>query len=202
MWPYTFSNPSLDLAVISLSGRNISFAQQLLARGYRPITFSDIADGPSSEGAEVFSVGFPEHMSLVGKRVLPPAQELWQSEFFSLPSFAFGRVSMLHQRLPYFWCDFGPYPGHSGAPVIEAGKMVGVISNQGTFLDAVLRKNRKPETMKENPYLETEYVAETRLSFGRGFQTRFVKDLLDTQLQKDRNDKESPRPQSPSVERQ
>jgi len=78
--------------------------------------------------------------------------------------------------------------------------MVGVISSQGTFLDAVLRKNRKPETMKENPYLETEYVAETRLSFGRGFQTRFLKELLETQLQKDRNAAELSRPSSPPVE--
>jgi hypothetical protein len=199
MWPYTFSKSPLDLAIVSLSGIHRPFAEQLLTRGYRPITLSDIADGPSREGAQVFSVGFPGHMSILGERPLHLAEQQWASESYSLPSFIFGRVGMLHRRLPHFWCDFGPYPGHSGAPIVEDGKMVGVISTQGLSYDEVFRKNPKPEAMKEFPYLRTDLVAETRISFGRGFQTRFVKELLDVQLKRDRSVEESRRPSTSPV---
>src|SRR5207249_3385871 len=128
IWPYTFSDPSRDLAVISLGRRHINVAEQLLARGYRPVKLDDLEDGPSREGAEVFSVGYPGHMSVLGKRLLQPAEQMWMSEDVSLPSFIFGRVSMAHGKLPFFWCDLGPYPGHSGAPVVEGNRMVGVIS--------------------------------------------------------------------------
>jgi hypothetical protein len=186
-WPYTFSDPSIDLAIISLTRRNKSVAEQLLARGYRPVALNDIADGPSAEGADIFSVGYPEHMSVVGNRLLQPAEQQWASEYVSLPSFIFGRVSMANGRLPFFWCDFGPYPGQSGSPVVEDGKMVGVISGQGTSHDDVWMINRNPDTMSEHPFLNTDYVAETRIPFGLAFRAGLLRGLLDIQTQKSRN---------------
>lgn len=194
MWPYTFSDPSRDLAVISLSHRHFSLAEQLLARGYRPVKLDDLKDGPSREGAEVFSVGYPGHMSVLGRRLLQPAEQMWMSQDVSLPSFIFGRVSMAHDKLPFFWCDLGSYPGHSGAPVVEGDRMIGVISGQGTSHDDVFLKNREPKTMQAQPLLSTDYVAKTRIPFGMAFRSEYLRELLDVQIQKDRNEDELRRP--------
>jgi CBS domain-containing protein len=37
---------------------------------------------------------------------------------------------MVHHILPFFWADMSIYPGNSGGPVVEDGKLVGVVSAQ------------------------------------------------------------------------
>jgi hypothetical protein len=194
MSPYTFSEPSLDLAVVSLTNRFLGVAEELLARGFRPVKLDDLAYGPSREGVEVFSVGYPGHMSLIGQRPLQLAEQAWASQSYSLPSFAFGRVSMVHDRLPFFWCDLGAYPGHSGAPVVEEGKMIGVISAQGTSYADVFLKKGEHGTGREQILLDTDFVAKTRIPFGRAFRTKLLRDLLDVQMEKDRNRDEARHP--------
>jgi Trypsin-like peptidase domain len=166
--PYTFSTPELDLAIISLDQRDSTFADELLAHGYEPITLADIADGPSSEGCEIFTVGFPSSTALIGQMRLPPALANWRSSFFSLPTFSFGRVSMLHDSLRFFWADMSIYPGNSGGPVIENNKMVGIVSAQPTI-----------------PLEESEELR-TRIPFGKIIKAKFVADLLNAQEEKDR----------------
>lgn len=165
--PYTFSAPELDLALISLDQRNTRFADELVALGFVPISSSEIADGPDSEAQEVFTVGFPSSTALIGQVSLHPASAHWSSSHFSLPVASFGRVSMLHDALPFFWADMSIYPGNSGGPLVANDRLVGVVSAQATLpIDGV------PD-------------ARTRIPFGRIIKTRFVRELLEVQEQKD-----------------
>lgn len=166
--PYTFSTPDLDLAIISLDQRNNDFADELISMGYTPIPSGLIGDGPSEEGAEVFSVGFPGATSLITQIAQHPANAKWSSSNVSLPVFSWGRVSMLHQALPFYWCDLSIYPGNSGGPLIENGKLVGIVSAQ-----AILPLEGAPQLM-------------TRIPFGKIIKAEFVKCLLNEQEAKDK----------------
>jgi len=166
--PYTFSAPELDLALISLDQRDSKFADQLIELGYESISSNLIDDSPSSEGADVFSVGFPSATALIGQMSQHPASAHWASSYYSLPVFAFGKVSMLHAELPLYWCDMSIYPGNSGGPVIENGKLVGIVSAQATL------------PIDEAPNVKT------RIPFGKIIKTSFVKELLEIQEQKDK----------------
>ena len=131
MAPYTFSDQVTDLAIVSLDQQDRSFAEHLLERGHEPIALSDVADAPSAEGTEVFTVGYPSVVSVLGNRDhLHSAERPWTSVVYSLPAFAFGRVSMLHDALSYFLADMTIYPGNSGGPVIENDRLVGLVISQ------------------------------------------------------------------------
>jgi len=173
---YTFSDQQHDLAIISLDqqdeGSEHSFANELEALGYQPVTLSDISDGPSAEGAEVFTVGYPGATSLVGEIPRTPKEALVASRAISLPNFSWGKVSMLHEELIYFWCDMSVYPGNSGGPVIENDKLVGIVSKQ-----AIL-----PVMSSEGEFL-SDFI--TRIPFGNIVKAEFVRPLLDAQAQKD-----------------
>lgn len=166
--PYTFSSPDLDLALVSLDQRDERFAEELIGLGYSPISSDLIEDGPSSEGADVFTVGFPSATALLGQVSQHPASAHWSSSHLSLPVFSWGKVSMLHPQLPFYWCDMSIYPGNSGGPVIENGKLVGVVSAQATL------------PIDDAPQVRT------RIPFGKIIKTCFVNQLLETQVAKDR----------------
>ena len=167
--PYTFSNPELDLAVVSLDQRESRFADNLISIGHKPISLDDIDEGPSKEGTEVFAVGFPSSTALLGQIVRPPELTNWSSSYFSLPTFSFGRVSMLHDSISFFWIDMSIYPGNSGGPVIEGNKLVGIVSGQPTIL------------------VEESEKLRTRIPFGKIIKTKFIADLLSIQEEKDSN---------------
>lgn len=159
MAPYSMSSPAEDLAVISLQ-REQRFTEDLLAAGYEPIDIDDVAEGPSAEGAEVVSVGYPEATAVVGTQQLHPARRHWASSAISLPVFSFGRVAMSHPRFPFFWADLSIYPGNSGGPVIEEDQLVGIVSAQAT-------------------------VDGTRIPFARVVRAERLRPLLDEQRSKD-----------------
>lgn len=98
---FTFSDPTIDLAIISLDPSYATLADDLLSRGFKPISMNDIADKPSGEGVEVFTVGYPQAPATIGKRKLPAETQHWSSSYFSVPTFTFGRVSMVHNSLPF-----------------------------------------------------------------------------------------------------
>ncbi len=166
--PYTFSDPDVDLALISLDQRNSRFADELQSRGFVPVASGDIADGPDAEGQEVFTIGFPSSTALLWQVSQHPASAQWSSSHFSLPVSSFGRVSMLHTALPFFWADMSIYPGNSGGPVVANDRLVGVVSAQ-----AMLPIDGLPDIR-------------TRIPFGRIIKTSFVRALLEVQAQKDR----------------
>lgn len=88
--PYTFSEPDTDLALISLDSRDSRFAEELLLRGYSPIASDDIIDGPTQEGQELFTIGFPSATALLGQVDQTSASAHWSSSHFSLPVSSFG----------------------------------------------------------------------------------------------------------------
>jgi hypothetical protein len=165
---YTFSDPELDLALISLDQRDSRFAEELLSVGYAPVSSEDIADGPDAEGQDAFAIGFPSATSLLGQVSQHPASAHWSSSHFSLPVASFGRVSMLHPALPFYWVDMSIYPGNSGSPVVSNDRLVGIVSAQ-----AILPMDDAPDVR-------------TRIPFGRIIKSIFVRHLLQTQEQKDR----------------
>jgi hypothetical protein len=181
---FTFSEPELDLAVISLARpyQGGEFADGLRRAGYLPVDVADFADEPTSEGAAVFTIGYPSAMALVDELRLDEAQKLWGSSFVSLPSTAFGRVSMLHPSLGYFWADLPIYPGNSGGPVVEGDRLVGLVSSQPVVPDPVIYEGK-----------DLALTAITRVPFARVTKGKHVRALVDTQFQKDLRREESRR---------
>ncbi len=177
---YTFSSPELDLAVISLNheGDPKCFGEELLAKGYRPITLNhiDYDDEPGIEGDAVFTVGFPGRFSAVGQK-----PQHWVTSFnsavVSLPVFSFGRVAMLHHLLPEFWCDMSIAPGNSGGPVVKGGNLVGIVTGQAIEL-AEDATPEEAKTMEKPPSLSY------RLPFAAATKGRFVRELVMKQIEK------------------
>lgn len=169
--PYTFSDPTLDLAVISLEQRDQEFADELENQGYQTVSSDAFADGPSGEGVDVFAIGFPGAISVVGRQKLSPAETHWASSAVSLPTFTFGKVAMLHSGLDFFWCDLSVYPGNSGGPIIEGEQIVGIVSAQALIP------------------IEGEGATKghTRIPFASVIRAKHVLPLLQKQLEKDRS---------------
>jgi hypothetical protein len=170
---YTFSDPSKDLAVISLNreGQQQRFRDELLAKGYVPLPWDYVGDHPSAEGAAVAAVGFPDTISVLGELPLTASVAMWASAAVSQPVFSWGHVGMRHEELPFFWADLTIYPGNSGGPVIELandvnlsspqiGKLVGVVSEQAV-------------------------VEEVRVPFAKVTNAGAIRSLLDIQRTKD-----------------
>lgn len=165
--PYTFSDPSLDLALISLDQRDSRFADELLQNGFEPISSDDIAEGPKAEGQELLAIGFPSATALLGQVDQHLSQKPWSSDRYSLPVSSFGRVSMLHPLLPFYWADVSIYPGNSGGPVVANDRLIGIVSAQ-----AILPIDDVPHVY-------------TRIPFGRIIKTSYVRELLIEQCRKD-----------------
>jgi hypothetical protein len=170
--PYTFSIPEIDLAVISLRRHDLSvFADSLRSKGHIPIRIDDIADEPKEEGADVFSVGYPQATAILGKVQMSFAEWQWCSNLVSVPNFVFGKVGMKNDLLQYFWCDMSVYPGNSGGPVIEDGKMVGIVSAQPVISDEIIE-------FRNDSLKSTSYYAKTRVPFARVIKAKYINPKL------------------------
>jgi Trypsin-like peptidase domain len=176
LWPvtgsdsYSFSEPSLDLAVVSLEGNAFEppwVADGLEARGYAAIASEEFLDEPSAEGADVVTVGFPGATAVIGRKQANQDIRDWSSDLVSLPTFAFGRVAMLHSHLDFFWCDMSVYPGASGSPVIEQDRLVGIVSKQASL----------PAEEASQP--------DRLLPFAKAIKGRHVVSLLDQHIEKE-----------------
>lgn len=175
MHPYTYSTPELDLAIISLNQSHQAFARRLLADGLEPVTVSDVASGPTAEGQEVFSVGFPASVANLDKPARTPVEALWGASVSSLPVTSFGRVAMLPNGLPFFWVDMSLYPGNSGGPVVGDGRLVGIVHGQASV---------EPEPT--DPRLEPLARAlRTRIPFADVSKAEPMRALLEIQRAKD-----------------
>jgi len=175
MTPYTYSVPGIDLAIISLDqGSNMGreFADDLEKSGHVPVDWSVVADGPSSDDADVISVGYPGGVSILGQVPRAAGAEHWSSSIFSLPVVSFGRIAMLHDALPFFWADISVYPGNSGGVLVEEDRVIGIVTGQAV-----------------TPVEGVDSVV-SRIPFARVMRAGLLRDLLDTQLQKDASHRE------------
>lgn len=172
--PYTFDHEH-DLAIISLDQRKYEsrFVDILLELGYKQIPSSHILMGPSKEGADVFTVGYPVDVSHYDEiEELPKELENLVSKFISIPAFAFGKISQLKDDLHYFWVDISVYPGNSGGPIIENDKLVGIVTEQAAIKS------------------DTDSNVEIRIPFGSVVKAEYVLKLIEEQEKKDNYIKE------------
>ncbi len=153
---------------ISLDQRDSRFADELEGLGFKPIASERVADGPIEEGADVYTVGFPSSTALIGQVNQHPALAHWSSSQVSVPVTSFGKVSMLHDALPFYWADMSIFPGNSGGPVVGGDRLVGVVSAQ-----AILPIDDMP-------------ALKTRIPFGKIIKSKYLRELLGVQEQKDR----------------
>jgi hypothetical protein len=165
-----------DLAIISLRGRfneifpkifwnEPIFAEELQLLGYLPITIDEIGLEPSQEGVDVFTIGYPDHVSRVEKRNdIIGKYDTFLSIDITLPCFTFGKVSMVSTYLPYFWGDLRIYIGNSGSPVIEDEKIVGIVTH-----DAVIEENNNLNNVP----------------FTKATKAKFIFGMLEEQMKKD-----------------
>lgn len=170
-----------DLAVISLDHSHSYFADSLESDGYVPMDSEVFTNCAFSEGLEVFTIGFPGSVSIVGRQPLDPPELNWASALVSLPACSFGHVSMNHERLDFFWCDLSAYPGNSGGPIVDRNsRCLGIVTGGATVV---------PEW--ENEPLEGFSVS---IPFTRAVKAKYVRALLERQHEKDRNAYEWSRP--------
>jgi hypothetical protein len=165
-----------DIAVISLRGRigeiftstfwsEPIFVGELLLLGYQPILIEELGQEPTQDGAEIFTVGYPSHISQVEKReeIIGKYENFFSTDI-TIPCFTFGKVSMTSSDLPYFWGDLRVYIGNSGCPVIEDDKIVGIVTH-----DAVIEENNRINNVP----------------FAKATKVKFLPAMLDEQIQKD-----------------
>lgn len=123
-------DPNIDLALVSLASvREKEFAAKLKVLGAEPLAFENLLDGPSDDGAEVCTIGFPG-MARLDLQHLPPAITAWLPDTLSLPFATFGHIGLRSEKLPFFLCDLAVVPGNSGGPIFEGEKLAGIVSGQ------------------------------------------------------------------------
>lgn len=166
---YTFSDPALDVAVISIENRERRFLEDLLNVGYRPLSSSTIDTSHVTEGQDVFTVGFPYAITTVNKK---KNAEPWNSMLTSEPAFSFGKVAMNSRFLSYLWADLSAYPGNSGGPLFSRGKLIGLVSAQ-----AVVSVDSNSENEKTG--------LSARIPFAKITKAEHLLTILDQQLEKD-----------------
>jgi Trypsin-like peptidase domain len=174
---YIFSKPHIDLAVISLHHHWYpGFAENLRRMGHTPIPLADIADGPSGEGAEVFTAGFPSCTAVIEEVDRDLERSLDTSDVYSLPVLSFGRVGMVHAKIPHFLADMSVYAGNSGGPVVEGDKLVGIASSQ-TWVP-IERITPDGGSIRSDEY-------RVRMPFGFMIKTVHLKQLIAKQKERD-----------------
>ena len=156
---YTFSEPEIDLAVISLK-RETDFVKDLETNGYQAVTIDSIWNYPLQEGDDLFCIGYPVTTSPIIKLNQPQAIKNWSSSTISLPTVSFGKIAMNNKLLTFFLGDLSIYPGNSGGPAINNDNLVGIVSAQPLF---------------KNQNIPFAYI----------IKINFLKTLLDEQIKKD-----------------
>jgi len=131
---YTFSDPEINLAVVSLDPRHTAFAERLLSAGYVPVSTNKIMDQPSREGTEIYTVGYPIMPALFDRLDVEFSESLWNIGFISIPTFTFGRIVSLHAEAPYFLCEMNMNSRMACGPVIEKERIVGIINSHAKSL--------------------------------------------------------------------
>ena len=160
--PYTFDAKN-DLALVCISPFP-QFTAEVEKFGAMPLTIDDFADGPSGEEAAVTVIGFPRSVAELLEAPLSSEDKAWASTAVSLPVISRGHVCMMHSRLPFFWCDVSAYPGNSGGPVFERGKVVGVVTSGGSL----------PIEWQSVPLDDPTF----RIPFARATKSSFIRPLL------------------------
>lgn len=145
-----------DLAIISLQEKNYKLLDAILQQdGYQPIAIDKIfSDEDLSTGEDVYTIGFPENISVVGKVNLPASTQMYQLNQVVSPFTTFGKVSMSSAALNFFYAALPISFGNSGGPVIKDGKLVGIVSgiNKYSILSDASKSVSADQTPASNLY--------------------------------------------------
>jgi len=119
-----------DLAIISLQEKNYKLLDNILQQdGYQPIPIDKVLSGEDLDvGEDIYTIGFPENISVVGKVDLPNSTQMYQLNQVVSPFTTFGKVSMSSSALNFFYAAVPISFGNSGGPVIKDGRLVGIVS--------------------------------------------------------------------------
>lgn len=130
-----------DIAIICLDDGRMGtrFWKALDKRGYVPVGIDDIDFKCDIKSNQKFlSIGYPQDISLVGKKILPIAAFMWESFSISQPILTNGQIADAKIGNNYFYGDIFVYHGNSGGPAIVNNKLVGIV--HGSAVDT-LRSN-------------------------------------------------------------
>lgn len=131
--PYIFSDPSEDLAIISLDENFRDFAGFLETKGHVPITISDIDTLSKVQyGQDITVFGYP-FFSLGSIRINSNAESNWRSSFVFENSVSFGRISSISFQKYFFIADANIAPGYGGGAIVSNNKLIGVVATQSSY---------------------------------------------------------------------
>ena len=130
--PYFFISDSTGdgIGVISLQGKKFKSIDTLLQTdGYAPIDIVKIGTNePLKELDEIYTIGFPEFVSVIGKLNVDKSITSRQLPDIVIPFVVKGRIAMYDPGIQHYYVDLTITPGSSGSPIIKNGKLVGVVS--------------------------------------------------------------------------
>ena len=140
-----------DLAIISLQEKNYKLLDDILQQdGYQPIPVDKILSGEDlSVGEDIYTIGFPENISVVGKVDVPSNAPMYQLNQVVSPFTTFGKVSMSSTSLNFFYAAVPISFGNSGGPVIKDGHLVGIVSGINKY--AILSDASKSASADQSP---------------------------------------------------
>ncbi|MEO6230789.1 MAG: serine protease [Ferruginibacter sp.] len=130
---------SLDLCVISLKdSQSVNLRSLLKQGGYAPVIIDDKDLSLESKvGDDINAIGFPDISTI--QRL--PRWNTLQASNIVVPVTTFGKISMFHPKLPFFYADITIYPGNSGGPIISNGKLIGIVSQQVKIPTSIVDKS-------------------------------------------------------------
>jgi hypothetical protein len=145
-----------DIAVISLQEKNYKLLDEILQQdGYQPIPIDKINSPQDvNVGEDIYTIGFPENISVVGKVNLPSKTQMFQLNQIVSPFTTFGKVSMSSASLNFFYAAVPISFGNSGGPVIKDGRLVGIVSgiNKYSILSDASKSASADQTPSSNLY--------------------------------------------------
>ena len=135
--PFFFISDSTGdgIGVISLQAKFFkSLDTLLMINGYVPI---DISTSINSKDInildEIYSIGYPEGVSVVGRLLQPPnfpiSQQIELVKSFTVK----GSVSMYDKKIEHYFVDLTIISGNSGGPIIKDGKLIGIVSGTNIY---------------------------------------------------------------------
>ncbi len=118
------------IGVLSLQEKNYKMLDTVLQKnGFIPIALEKVCCNEDVQVLDdIYVIGYPEMVSIVGKVNLKPGLNSPQSTDIVSSFIVKGTVSMYEPNIQHYYVDLTITPGNSGSPVIKDGKLVGIVS--------------------------------------------------------------------------
>jgi len=135
--PFFFISDSTGdgIEVISLQDKNFRILDSvIITDGYQPIDISGLINSEEINILdEVYSIGYPEGVSIVGHIKQAPNFQISQQLEFVKPFTVKGNVAMYDKKIEHYFVDLTIISGNSGGPIIKNGKLIGIVSGTNIY---------------------------------------------------------------------